>query len=372
VIVTVTVPVYYPSGPVYYPYYSYPDYAYGYERSGMLTVTSDPSDATIYLDGYNYGTTPFTFTGLSTGYHTLEVNYPGYEAYISNVYLDRGQSTRINADLVPLYTYGSLYVDSSPRGADVYVDGNYEGTSPVTVSALSDGYHRVELHKAGYEVLIKTETVSGGRGSVVRYTLVPLSGISGTGAIEITAPLPGALVYLDGNYRGSMGSGQTFSLIAVSPGSHDLLLHVPGYADYRQAVAVGAGQTAAVSATFTPQTGSQPGSIPASAGTGSMVVTSAPAGGQVMVDNVFRGVAPVTIYNISAGSHIVNIRLAGYADWSGSVDVPVSQVAQVPATLTPAGSAVPAATRTSAAPSTIAGALCLAVVFAAWTTRPGS
>ena len=65
-----------------------------YYPRGTLTVTSSPPQATVILDGYNTGTTPWIFTGLSTGYHTVEVDYPGYEAYVRSVYIESGQARR--------------------------------------------------------------------------------------------------------------------------------------------------------------------------------------------------------------------------------------------------------------------------------------
>ncbi len=142
VIVTVTVPVF-PYGSVYNPYYYYPPgYVYpinSYYPSGSLTVTSYPPNAIVTIDGYNQETTPWVFTNLLPGYHTVEVNYPGYEAYVTNIYLNDGESQEVDANLLNLGNYGSMFVASTPSGADVYVDGNYEGVSPVTVGALTEG-----------------------------------------------------------------------------------------------------------------------------------------------------------------------------------------------------------------------------------------
>ncbi len=134
----------------------------------------------VILDGYNTGTTPYIFTGLTPGYHTVEVDYSGYEAYITNVYVDNGASMEVDANLVSLVNYGSMFIDSTPRGADVYVDGNYEGTSPVTVSSLSEGAHQVELHLAGYEVMTTTENVVAGQGTNVDLAMSSYSTSSGT------------------------------------------------------------------------------------------------------------------------------------------------------------------------------------------------
>lgn len=377
-VVTVTVLVY-PSSPVYRPAYYYPEgypytsnsyyppgYPYdvnAYYSSGSLTVTSNPTEAVVILDGYNSETTPYVFTGLTTGYHTVEFDYPGYETYVNNVYVDTGANAEVDATLVPLVTYGSLFVDSTPEGADVFVDGNYGGISPVTVSSLSAGAHQVELHLAGYEVLTSTENVAAGQATSVNLAMVPYSSSSDTGSIDVTANLPGALIYLDGIYKGSTLSGTTFSVISVSPGSHTILLHLPGYTDYTQTVQVNAGQIADVNAVFTASSAVPQGPATASAAAGSLVVTSTPSGGQVYVDNQFRGVAPVTIYNEASGTHIITLELPGYSDWSTSVDVPAGQIVQVPATFAPGSGTPPVPTHAGLSTVAIIGALAIGVVI---------
>jgi len=365
-VVTVTVFVY-PSGPVYQPLYYYPPgypyYINSYYPTGSLTVTSNPSGATVILDGYNSEITPWIFTGLTTGYHTVEVDYPGYEAYVTNVYVDNGANPAINADLTGLVSYGSLVIDSTPRGADVYVDGNYEGSSPVTVSALSRGPHQVELHLAGYDVLTSTQYVAAGQGTVANLALSRYTASSGYGSININANRAGALVYLDGIYKGSTISNNIFNIISVNPGTHTVLLHVPGYTDFTQSVQVYNGQITNVDAVFTaPSSVVQQGPGTTTQTTGSIIATSSPAGGQVFVDNQFRGVTPVTIYNVATGSHIVNMKLTGYSDWSSSVTVLADQMVQVPATFVP-GSGAPSPTRAGLSPVLIISALALGAVI---------
>jgi hypothetical protein len=372
-VVTVTVFVY-PSGSVYRPAYYYPaGYPYdssssyppyypydvnAYYSTGTLTVTSNPPGATVILDEYNSEITPWVFTGLPTGYHTVEVIYPGYETYTTNVYVDTGASVEVNADLNGQVSYGSMFINSNPQGADVYVDGNYQGTSPVTVGAMSEGAHQVELHLAGYEVLTTTEYVSAGQGTVVNLAMVPYSSSSVEGSIDITSNLPGALVYLDGIYKGATQAGTTFNVIAVSPGSHTILLHLPGYTDFTQTVQVNAGQISNINPEFTAQQ-SPASSSPA---TGSIIVTSTPTGGQVYIDNQLRGAAPVTIYNVTTGTHIINMKLAGYSDWSSSVDVPANQAVHVSATLTPGTATKPILPGIPLSPVIVIGALILGAV----------
>ena len=258
-IVTVLV---YPSGNVCTPTYCYPPgYPYNissYYPTGTLTVTSNPQSAVVILDGINSEITPWIYSCLTTGYHTFEVDYPGYQAYVQNVYVDNGASAVVNADLTTQGTYGSFFIQSTPLGADVYVDGNYQGTSQLTVSAMVAGPHQIELHRAGYEVMIRTEVVSAGQGNNLNSALTPYSSVSDYGSINSISTSPGALVHIDGIYKGSIQSGMNFNIISVSPGAHTFLLHLPGHADFTQTVQVYARQISNVNAAFTP---SPPGQL---------------------------------------------------------------------------------------------------------------
>jgi hypothetical protein len=372
-VVTVTILVY-PSGQVYQPVYYYPPYypytIDSYYPRGSLTVTSNPSQATVILDSYNTGTTPWIFTGLTTGYHTVEVDYPGYEAYVRSVYVENGANPSFYADLTSLVDYGSFLIQSTPPGADVYVDGNYQGTSPVTVGGMVVGPHRIELHLAGYEVLTTTRTVAPSQGTVVNLVLTPLSTFSDYGSIDITSAVPGAVIYLDGIYKGSVISGTAFSIISVSPGPHTILLHAPGYTDITRSVQVEAGQISTVNGATVSSSAGLQSSGASSVGPGSIVVISTPSGGQVTVDNQFRGVAPVTIYNVAPGTHIVNMKLAGYSDWSSSVDVPANQAVQVTATLAPGSGTLPVPGRgLPLSPFAILGALAIGAALMSFRFR---
>jgi hypothetical protein len=328
----------YPVGPAYQPGYSYPT---GYRpnvanyQTGTLTVTSEPPNSIVSIDGDTTERTPWIYSGLFTGYHSIEINYPGYEAYTTSIYVDNGANPEVDAVLVPLQTYGSLTVDTTPPGADIFIDSNAEGMSPVTVGGLTTGSHQVEAHLAGYAPEARMATVASGQVNNVNIPMAAYSTSSTEGSISVSSNVPGAVVYLDGIYKGAISDGNPFSVVAVSPGTHALLLHAPGYNDFMQDTVVVAGQVTPVTAGLTagstvPQGPSSPQQ------TGSLVATSTPAGGQVYIDNQFRGVAPVTVYNLPAGDHIVNMKLAGYSDWSCSVSLLSGQMAQVAAQFTPA------------------------------------
>lgn len=71
---------------------------------------------------------------------------------------------------------GSLQVISEPSGADVLLDGEPAGTTPVTRSNIPTGQHRVEVQLEGYQPFSQTVTVNEKEAAKVDAKLVRLFG----------------------------------------------------------------------------------------------------------------------------------------------------------------------------------------------------
>ena len=67
-------------------------------------------------------------------------------------------------------TRGTLVVETTPEGAEIYVDGRSYGPSPVRVDGLLRGEHYVTIKHLGYERAIRRATLEGSE-SRVRYEL---------------------------------------------------------------------------------------------------------------------------------------------------------------------------------------------------------
>lgn len=61
---------------------------------GYITVTSDPSEAEIYIDGQSVGTTPYSMKKISIGSHTVELRQYGYLTLKNTVIVDPGAHNR--------------------------------------------------------------------------------------------------------------------------------------------------------------------------------------------------------------------------------------------------------------------------------------
>jgi hypothetical protein len=70
---------------------------------------------------------------------------------------------------------GSVSITSSPSGAEVYLDNEYHGTTPVTIKALAAGNHTVEVRENGYKTWSQNITVISGATQSFSPALVPLA-----------------------------------------------------------------------------------------------------------------------------------------------------------------------------------------------------
>ncbi|HPW11098.1 MAG TPA: PEGA domain-containing protein, partial [Methanoregulaceae archaeon] len=66
---------------------------------------------------------------------------------------------------------------------------------------------------------------------------------------------------------------------------------------------------------------------------GALQVKSNPGGADIYIDGFYSGSTATTVGNLAAGEHFLTLRLAGYQDWLGTVDIPENSVAFIDARL---------------------------------------
>jgi hypothetical protein len=325
-------------------------------NSGQIQVTSTPSGATAVLDRSQSMTTPAYFTNVPVGSHEISVYLSGYQTYYTTVSVNKGQTTYVTMQFTPPVTTGALSIQSTPTGAAVTVDGGYQGITPTVVGNLVPGSHTVILSKAGYQDWISTQSVASGQTTYVTATLATdPNPIYGT--VSITSTPTGASVYADGVYVGMTSPSGPLVFTKVTPGVHTLLVSKSGYQDYTGTGTVVAGQNYVLNVPLSPN--------PQTPTTGSISAASSPTGAEMYLDNVFKGLTPITLDSITPGTHSVLIKLSGYQDFSSQVQVTAGQTSQITATLIPVATPTPTPTATGAAfPLVVLGALA-AVVFLA-------
>jgi diacylglycerol kinase family enzyme len=211
--------------------------------------------------------------------------------------------------LPPPSSFGSISISSNPSGADIYLNGEYQGTTPKTISDVPLGDHKIELKKSGYEDWSDSVYVKADEIESVSVKFKPETEIQETGTISITSEPSSANIYLDGEYQGT--TPKTIS--DVPPGDHKIELKKSGYEDWSASVSVKADETESVSAGLKPETEIQE--------TGTISITSEPSGAEIYLDGEYQGTTPMTISDVILGDHKIELKKSGYEDWSASVSV---------------------------------------------------
>jgi hypothetical protein len=307
---------------------------------GAIQVSTNPSGATVTLDHSVSLTAPATFPNVAPGVHTIVATLDGYGEVSGTIQVNPGQTAQASLTLRPASTsVGAVRVQSIPPAANIYLDGVYRGSTPMTIGSLAAGDHTVLLRRSGYREYTTTVRVPAGGTAELTATLSALS--SPSGSVDVVSYPAGASVYLDDTYQGLTNPWDALNIPNVAPGEHDLTLTLGGYYDYVTTVTVTSGRETSVVATLTDLPGANPN--------GQLAVASSPAGAGVYVDNAYRGITPLIVNGVPKGSHTVLVRQAGYQDWASSVQVAEGETAQVSATLVPGGTPTATATLTTAA-----------------------
>lgn len=191
---------------------------------------------------------------------------------------------------------GTMSIESKPTGAQVKIDGEVKGVTPLSLS-LPAGAHVIEI-SAGGEPRVLPVTLAAGA-TVSQY--IELSSVSMLGRIAIQSTPAGATILLDGQPRGVT----PIELPDVSAGEHELVLDYNGRR-VRQTVTVAAGATTTVTLPIEGTAVEIAGMMPAAAPTTGTVLVQAPFEMEVFEDGRRLGLTGTRL-TVAPGPHLLEI-----------------------------------------------------------------
>jgi hypothetical protein len=124
-------------------------------------------------------------------------------------------------------------VSGNLKGARLYVDNQEVGPLPLPVQPITPGEHTIIVRRPGYTEFSQRVTVEAGRLTELTATMEPVAGV-----VAVTADVPGAAVYIDGEPAGTA----PLSGMPLKPGSHDIEVRRQGFATESKRIAVRAGK----------------------------------------------------------------------------------------------------------------------------------
>ena len=116
-------------------------------RFATITITS-LEGAQIWSNGKQIGTTKCQ-EDMMEGFYDLEVKLPHHRSATKQIQVIVGQPQQIALNPTPIY--GSLDITSTPRDADVTIDGKAFGKTPTTIEQLLEGSHQVVVSKQDFQ-----------------------------------------------------------------------------------------------------------------------------------------------------------------------------------------------------------------------------
>ena len=206
---------------------------------GKIKVTSTPSYAEVYLDGAYRGKTPITLSNVKVGKHTIKVTKKDYYNYSETVQVKGSSTTYVFARLEPVPRTGSIYINSTPSNAKVYLAGAYRGRTPLTISNLKVGEYQIRISKDGYYDWYSTVRVKQNITAQVFAQLEPM-----TGSLYVTSSPRYARVFLNGIEGGTT----PLTITNIEEGWHEVVIIKEYYRAYVEYLYIYAGEETEVEA----------------------------------------------------------------------------------------------------------------------------
>jgi hypothetical protein len=196
-----------------------------------VDVTANEADATLTIDDYPVGKTPFSGpVRIDVGKHVLKLSKEGYIDAIEPVDVAAGAKTPVTFKLEPINKTAlvSVTVGGAPT-ASVFVDGRDMGPAPFK-GELSADRHTIEARSPGFVTVGQTVDVLYKQSMSLVLTL---SQERHEGRLKVTAP-EGAAIAVDERTVGTT----TWDGVVSTTGGHQLVVTKPGYQTYSTEVFV--------------------------------------------------------------------------------------------------------------------------------------
>lgn len=195
--------------------------------TGKIVLSSNPNGANIFINDVNTNQfTPATFSNLERGIYKVGLKLDLYEDIVFNVVLSKDESITKNTQMIIAGTSGSLFVTSTPSGANIYLDDFNTGkVTPDTIKPLAPDNYSIKLSLADYRDTTITTTVSTG---TLTTENVELTFYEPRGSITLNSDPEGARVYLNGKDTELFTPAKLSKLEA---GNYEIKLELNSYFD---------------------------------------------------------------------------------------------------------------------------------------------
>jgi uncharacterized protein (TIGR02145 family) len=256
---------------------------------GWINVMSQPeSDAAVYIDGRQVGTTPYKSDKLASGSYTVQVAKDMWQESAREVTVADEKTTTVTLTMNPDFAEPQIVCDDAD--AEIWVNGEKKGIGRWT-GRLAAGAYKIEARRTSHRTASQSVTLRNGD----RQTLAIEAPQPIYGKLIVTTEPVGADILLDGKNVGTTPKIVNNVLV----GNYELVLKKTGCLPVTKSITIAEGQTVEVSESL--PIGRQ------------IVLRSNPTGARLTLDGEYIGTAPQTV-TASFGSHRVEAQLGEVRD----------------------------------------------------------
>ncbi len=272
----------------------------------VLSVSSVPSKAVVFVDGKRRGFTPAELK-VAAGTHEVRVESRSYKRATRTIQLEPVENAQVRFKLDP--RPARLIVRSGSRKVRLSLDGKVVGKGSLD-RRLSPGRHTVTARAEGYHGWRRQVTLKPATTTTLTVRLKPQT------SRLVVRSNRGGWTYLNGKRAGRGGFSRT-----VAPGVHRVRVVREGYTTYSARVRLAPGETRKLRARLSPRLAG-------------INVLSVPNGSSVHLDGRDAGSTPETLW-VRHGVHRITVHRDGYKWWNRSVRVRPGQTRKLRARLSP-------------------------------------
>jgi len=199
----------------------------------MLTITSNPTSATIFLDDVDEGQTNkqlFKFPGE----YSLRISKSKYETIDQTITVSETDKNTWAFDLVK--TTAILTINTTPADAGIWVNGEQKTTKSLEVAP---GKYRIEIKKDGWYGDSRTVTVEKGQDQTQSIALRQMTGILQL----VVEPMETRVVMKQGSQQIDTWSGSKYKK-DIPVGQYTLEFGAAGYGNQSETVNIEEDKTA--------------------------------------------------------------------------------------------------------------------------------
>ena len=153
-------------------------------QPGSIEFNAVPDGTSVVVNDAYKGMTPLTVSNLSPGTYTITLSHFRYAPLTLPVIVRAGTVYEVNATLVALT--GSLFVNTTPAGAQFTLDGITTGMSPAMLPDIIQGSHLLNVSKEGFVMQSIPVQISTNQTTTTDIVLLPSGGITMPGFLPFT------------------------------------------------------------------------------------------------------------------------------------------------------------------------------------------